>query len=576
MSTNKPITLAPEEPLKENSRYLRGTIKESLADDITGTIPEDDAKLLKFHGIYVQDDRDIRQERSHRKLEPAYSFLIRVRLAGGVLTPEQWLKLDQLAVQYGFPSLRITTRQTFQYHGVVKRNLKKTIQGIHDALLDTIAACGDVNRNVVAHNNPHRSTHHDELNRLAHQISDAFLPKTGAFHEIWLDGKEVTPGQEAVEEIEPLYGKTYLPRKFKIGIALPPSNDVDVFAQDLGYIAILKKGKIAGYNVAVGGGMGTTHSDHKTYPRLASVIGFVSPDQVLSVTEKVLEIQRDFGDRTNRKHSRFKYTIDDRGLPWMKEELEKRLGWSLKAAEPFEFSDNGDLIGWFEDRSGHWHLTLAIPSGRLRDTPEAEWLSAFREIAKIHTGDFRLTCNQNLTVAKVNTKDREQIETILHQHRIPFEKPTSALRQRAVSCVAFPTCGLAMAESERWLPQLATRLEAVLDEHGLRYAPINLRVTGCPNGCGRPFLGEIGLVGKSPGRYNLYLGAAHDGSRLNRLYRESLNEQEILEALVPILKDYGEHRQPEESFGDFVIRKNYVKAVLEGKDFHQPAGASAP
>jgi sulfite reductase (NADPH) hemoprotein beta-component len=571
MSTKKSAALVPEEALKETSRYLRGTIRESLDDIVTGTISDDDAKLLKFHGIYVQDDRDIRQERLHRKLEPAYSFLIRVRLPGGVLTSDQWLKLDRLAIQYGFPSLRITTRQTFQYHGVLKRNLRKTIQGIHEALLDAIAACGDVNRNVFAHNNPHRSPHHAELHALAKRISDAFLPKTRAFHEIWLDGKEVTPTQE---DHEPLYGKTYLPRKFKIGIALPPSNDVDVFAQDLGFIAIVKKGKIQGYNVAVGGGMGTTHSDTKTYPRLASVIGFVKPDQVLEVTEKVLEIQRDFGDRTNRKHSRFKYTIDDRGLPWFQEELEKRLGWSLKKPEDYAFSDNGDLFGWYEDDEGFWHLTLSIPSGRLRDTPEISWLTAFREIAKIHKGDFRLTCNQNVTIAKIDLKDRESVEAILRAHHIPYEKPTSALRQRSVSCVAFPTCGLAMAESERWLPQLATRLESVLDEYGLRYAPINLRVTGCPNGCGRPFLGEIGLVGKSPGRYNLYLGAAHDGSRLNRLYRESLNEQEIVEALIPILKDYSVHREPNETFGDFVIRKTYVSAVLEGKDFHAAKVAS--
>lgn len=563
--------LAPEELLKQNSHGLRGTLKEGLLDEATGTLSEDDAKLLKFHGIYVQDDRDSRQDRLHRKLEPAFSCLIRVRLAGGVLTPAQWLKLDQLAIRYGFPSLRITTRQTFQYHGVLKRNLRSTIQGIHEALLDTIAACGDVNRNVVAHNNPHRSPHHEELSRLARQLSDRFLPKTRAFHEIWLEGQVVTPADNEPEDIEPLYGKTYLPRKFKIGIALPPSNDIDVFAQDLGFIAILKHGKIAGYNVLVGGGMGMTHSDPKTFPRLASLIGFVKADQVLNLTEKVLEIQRDYGDRSNRKHARFKYTIEDRGLPWLKSELEQRLGWTLKSAEPFEFHDNGDLIGWFEDTTGHGHLTLAIPSGRLKDTSETGWLSAMRDIAKIHDGDFRLTCNQNLTIARIRPSARKSIETILHQHRIPFEKSISSLRQRAISCVSFPTCGLAMAESERWLPQLLERLEPVLQNLGLHNAPINLRVTGCPNGCGRPFLGEIGLVGKSPGRYNLYLGAAHDGSRLNGLFQEALTEEEIVAVLVPLLKDYAEHRLPQEYFGDFVIRRSHVRAVLNGQDFHRPS-----
>lgn len=570
MNAKSAPTLAPEEPLKENSDYLRGTILDGLNDQATGTISDDDAKLLKFHGIYVQDDRDIRQERLYRKLEPAFSFLIRVRLPGGVLTPEQWLKLDELAIRYGFPSLRITTRQTFQYHGVLKRNLKKTIQGIHGALLDAIAACGDVNRNVVANNNPHQSPHHAELHALAREISDTFLPKTNAFHEIWLDGKNMTPGQENLEIVEPLYGKTYLPRKFKIGIALPPSNDVDVFAQDLGYIAIIKKGKIAGFNVTVGGGMGTTHSDTKTYPRLGSVIGYISSSQVIEVTEKILEIQRDFGDRTNRKHSRFKYTIDDRGLPWLQDELEQRLGWKLAKAESFQFTDNGDAFGWHEGNDGNWHLTLSIPSGRLRDTSEIGWLTAFRELARIHTGDFRLTCNQNLTVANVSADKKAQVEHILREHRIPFDLAVSALRNHAISCVAFPTCTLAMAESERWLPQIIQRIEVILKSHGILDVPINFRVTGCPNGCGRPFLGEIGLVGKSPGRYNLYLGAAHDGSRLNRLYKESLNEQEILDALTPLLADFAQERTCDESFGDFVIRKQIVAPVIEGKDFHHP------
>lgn len=569
MTANKTPKLAPEEPLKAGSRYLRGTIAESLTDPVTGSVPEDDAKLLKFHGTYQQDDRDLRQERLRRKLEPAYSFLIRVRMPGGVCTPKQWLQLDELALRYGFPSLRITTRQTFQFHGVLKRNLKATIAGINAALLDTIAACGDVNRNVVSHNNPYLSPLHAELHAWAQQLSDAFLPHTRAYHEIWLDGEPVA-GTQSETDVEPLYGKTYLPRKFKIGIALPPSNDVDVFAQDLGFIAIAENAVLQGFNVAVGGGMGTTHSDIATYPRLASVVGFCLPDQMLAVTEQILGIQRDYGDRSHRKHARFKYTLDDRGLDWFIAKLNQRLGWELAPARPFEFTDNGDRIGWQRDDQGLWHLTLAVPSGRLRDNTESAWLTALREIARIHTGDFRLTANQNLTIARIEKSHKSKIEALLSQHRIPDASQWSTIRQRAISCVAFPTCGLAMAESERWLPSLLSRLETVLQEVGLEKSPINLRVTGCPNGCGRPFLGEIGLVGKAPGRYNLYLGAAYDGSRLNRLYKESVTEDDIITELTPIFRSYAQERSLGETFGDFVIRRGYVAAVYEGKDFHHP------
>lgn len=569
MTTDTTPKLAPEEPLKAGSHYLRGSIAASLVDPVTGSVPEDDAKLLKFHGTYQQDDRDLRQERLRRKLEPAYSFLIRVRMPGGVCTPKQWLQLDELALRYGFPSLRITTRQTFQFHGVLKRNLKATIAGINAALLDTIAACGDVNRNVVSHNNPYLSPLHAELHAWAQRLSDAFLPHTRAYHEIWLDGEPVA-GTQSETDIEPLYGKTYLPRKFKIGIALPPSNDVDVFAQDLGFIAIAENGRLQGFNVAVGGGMGTTHSDTATYPRLASVVGFCRPEQVLAVAEQILGIQRDYGDRTRRKHARFKYTLDERGLDWFIAKLHQRLGWELAPARPFEFTDNGDRIGWQRDEQGLWHLTLAVPSGRLRDTPESAWLTALREIARMHTGDFRLTANQNLTVARLDESLKPKAEALLRQHRIPDATLWSGIRQRAISCVAFPTCGLAMAESERWLPGLLGRLETVLQEAGLENSPLNLRVTGCPNGCGRPFLGEIGLVGKAPGRYNLYLGAAFDGTRLNRLYKESVTEDDIVNALTPILRRYAQCRGPSETFGDFVIREGYVAAVYEGKDFHHP------
>jgi sulfite reductase (NADPH) hemoprotein beta-component len=561
-----------DEALKEHSAYLRGTIPEGLADPVTGAVSPQDAKLLKFHGTYQQDDRDLRNERLRQKLEPAYSFMVRVRMPGGICLPQQWLQLDELACLYGHHSLRITTRQTFQFHGVFKWHLKATIAGINRALLSTIAACGDVNRNVVCHNNPYLSPLHEEIYAWSKRLSEHLLPRTRAYHEIWLDGERIA-GSSAEEE--PLYGRTYLPRKFKVGIALPPSNDIDVFAQDLGFIALAEGNTLIGFNVAVGGGMGMTHSEPTTYPRLADVIGACRPDQILEVAESVVKIQRDFGDRSNRKHARFKYTLDDLGLDWFKTELETRLGWRLQPAQPFHFEDTGDRYGWVQDCRGQWHLTLCVPSGRLRDTPEVGWLTALREIAKIHEGDFRLTANQNLTIARIDKAQRRLIEAVLEQHRIPDPGLWTGLRQHALSCVAFPTCGLAMAESERWLPTILDRLEAVLKKSGLEQDAITLRVTGCPNGCARPYLAEIALVGKSPGHYNLYLGAGHDGGRLNKLYREGLTEEEIMAELTPIIQRYAQERRDGEPFGDFVIRTGYVSAVSAGRAFHDRADPPA-
>ncbi len=562
----KHMQFSEDEGLKARSRYLRGTIEESLADAATGAVSPEDAKLLKFHGTYQQDDRDLRNERQRQKLEPAYGFMVRVRMPGGVCSPKQWLQLDELARRYGHGSLRITTRQTFQFHGVIKRHLKATIAGINRALLDTIAACGDVNRNVVCHNNPYLSPLHEEIYEWSKRLAAHLLPKMRAYHEIWLDGERVA-GTSAEEE--PLYGKYYLPRKFKIGIALPPFNDIDVFAQDLGFIAIAERHSLLGFNVAVGGGMGMSHGEPATYPRLAEVIGFCSSDRLLEVAENVLKVQRDFGDRSNRKHARLKYTLDDRGTEWFKAELETRLGWRLESSRPFRFESTGDRFGWVRDERGRWHLTLGILSGRLRDTPEVAWLTALREIASVHEGDFRLTTNQNLIVAGISEAAKPKIEALLDRYRIPDARRWSGLRQHALSCVALPTCGLAMAESERWLPALLARLEPLLKNAGLEKDAITLRVTGCPNGCARPYLGEIGLVGKSLGKYSLYLGAAFDGGRLNTLYRDGLSEDEIVDALAPIIAHFGRERRPAESFGDFVVRAGYVSECNAGREFQR-------
>ncbi|WP_201004325.1 assimilatory sulfite reductase (NADPH) hemoprotein subunit [Paenibacillus glycanilyticus] len=556
------------EHLKLESNYLRGSLTDSLANRITGGLPELDNRLLKFHGSYMQDDRDYRNEREKQKLEPYYQFMLRVVTPGGVATPEQWLLMDSLADKYGTGSLKLTTRQAFQLHGVLKWNLKKTIQEINEAMLTTLAACGDVSRNVMCNPNPYQSELHSEVFYWAQQLTSHLAPKTPAYHEIWLDGEKVVDGAEQ-GEVEPIYGPVYLPRKFKIGIAVPPSNDVDVYSQDLGFIAILgEDGKLAGFNVSVGGGMGMTHGDTATYPQLAKVIGFVTPDQVLDLAEKVVTIQRDYGNRSVRKYARFKYTIDRHGLPWFMDELQDRLGWELAPAREFRFEHTGDRYGWIKGKDGKWNLNLYVQAGRVVDTEDNKLRSALREIAKIHTGDFRLTANQNLVIANVTAQKKTKIVAILKEFGIAEGSNYSALRRSALSCVALPTCGLAMAEAERYLPSLIDRLEPILANAGLRDQEINIRMTGCPNGCARPALGEISFIGKSPGKYNMYMGAGFAGDRLSKMYKENIGEDEIIDTLTPIINRYAAERNQGENFGDFVIRAGYVKAVTDGTNFH--------
>ncbi len=547
--------LSDLERIKAESRHLRGTLLEGLRDPVTNAISDDDNKLLKFHGSYLQDDRDLRDERRRQRLEPAYAFMLRARLPSGVVTPAQWLVFDRLAREHANGTLRITTRQTFQWHGIIKRHLKPTIAAIHQALATTIAACGDVVRNVVSTPNPVESQAHALAYAWATRLSEELSPRTRAYHEIWLDGE---PLVDEPKDEEPLYGATYLPRKFKIGLAIPPLNDIDVFAQDLGLIAIIEHGELQGFNVAVGGGMGATHGDGTTYPRLASVMGFVTPDRLLAVAEATVTVQRDWGDRGERKHARLKYTIDKHGLEAFRAEVEKRVGFELSPARTYHFEHNGDRHGWIEGSDGRWHLTLQIESGRLADVGERRWLTGLRELANVHQGDFRLTCNQNVIIANVAADQRERIDAIVSAHGLDGYRSDSGIRRHAVACVALPTCGLAMAESERYLPAFLTRLEALLDSHGLKDAPILLRLSGCPNGCSRPYLGEIALVGRGPGRYDLRLGADFRGQRLNRPYRENVDEAAILEALAPLFASYAGGRLPDEYFGDFLVRSGVI------------------
>lgn len=569
------ITLPPQEgppsdveKIKARTNYLRGTIKESIEDQITGGMNDDDNRLMKFHGSYMQDDRDLRLEREKQKLEPAYQFMIRVRAPGGILSSKQWLEMDRIAQQYANNTLRLTTRQAIQFHGILKWNLKSSMQEINAALLETLAACGDVNRNVMCNPNPYQSQVHEEVYAWASRISEHLAPRTQAYHEIWLDGEKVVDSTSDVEQ-EPIYGALYLPRKFKIGIAVPPSNDVDVYSQDIGFIAVLEEEKLLGFNIAVGGGMGMTYGDEATYPQLARVIGFCTPEQVVDVAEKIITIQRDYGNRSVRKYARFKYTVDRLGLDWIKQELETRLGWQLQDERPYEFEHNGDRYGWIKGTNNRWFLTLFIQNGRVKDDEHQQMMTGLREIAKIHTGDFRLTPNQNLTIGQVTSQKKKQIEALVEQYGLTAGEGLVALRRNAMACVALPTCGLAMAEAERYFPILLTKLEAIIEEAGLRDEEIVIRMTGCPNGCARPALGEIGFIGKAPGRYNLYLGGGFSGERLNKLYRENIDEAEILATLAPIINDYAKERQEGEHFGDFVIRAGYVAAVGSGLDFHK-------
>lgn len=558
--------LAHNEYLKIDSNYLRGTLAEGIADITTGGLTDDEGQLLKFHGCYLQDDRDLRAHRRKHKLEKAFSFLIRIRVPGGVCTPQQWLDMDTLCTTYANHTIKLTTRQAFQFHGVIKTNLKTTIQKINQSALDTIAACGDVNRNVMCNPNPFVSQAHADALKISEELSRHLTPQTGAYHEIWLDGEKV---ESTEQDEEPIYGKTYLPRKFKIAVAVPPSNDVDIHANDLSFVAILEGEKVVGYNVAVGGGMGMTHGVETTFPRLADIIGFCTPEQVVDVAEKVVMVQRDFGCRTDRKQARLKYTVERNGADWFRDKVNEYLGFQLKPSRDFKFDDNGDRFGWVEDSNGNHHLTLFIEGGRVIDKDGYELRSGLRKIAEVHTGDFRLTANQNLIIANITAKQKPIIDKLITDYKIDTGKLRSGLRLNSIACVSLPTCGLALAEAERYLPLAVTHIEEILEEAGLRHDAITIRMTGCPNGCGRPFLSEIAFVGRAPGRYNMYLGGGHAGDRLNKLYREAIGREEIVTLLRPILQDYAKTREQGEKFGDFVIRAGYITATENGADFHK-------
>lgn len=550
---------SPIERIKEASDHLRGTLKESLQDEITGAIREDDQAVVKFHGMYQQDDRDRREERAAKKLERLYSFMIRLRLPGGFLTPEQWIAVYDIAGENSTGVIKITSRQTLQLHGILKSNIKPTIQSFSEAKLDSIATCGDINRNVLCSSHPKESAVHQQVFAYADKISQLLMPKTKAYYEVWLDEEQLI---DKKEEEDPLYQDRYLPRKFKIAIAIPPNNDVDAFANDIGLIAVIENDVLKGFNIAIGGGLSSTHGNSETYPRLATLIGFAdSEEKVLKAVYEIATIQRDYGNRSDRKLARLKYTVDKYGVDWYKAELEKRTGFALAPVEPYQFNSRKDYFGWHPNHEGLWYYTAFVENGRILDEGKIQLKTALLEIAKTGTANFRFTCNANVIIGDVKEADKNEINSLLAKYGvIDNTEASSVIRKNAMACVAFPTCPLALAEAQRYLPSLIDKIEVLLQKHALAKEEIIIRMTGCPNGCARSYAAEIGFVGTAYGKYNMQLGGDRIGERLNKIYKENIEEPEILENLDVLFASYATNRHVDETFGDFSIRQKWVSA----------------
>lgn len=550
---NKPSAI---EGIKVASDGLRGSIQESLKDEITGAIREDDKAVIKFHGMYEQDDRDRREERAEKKLDRLYSFMIRLRLPGGFLAPEKWIAMNNVADEHSTGVIKITTRQTVQLHGILKSHIKPTISSFNEANLDSIATCGDINRNVTCASHPKQSKTHADVFAYADKISQLLMPKTKAYYEIWLDEEKIL---DKKEEEDPLYLDKYLPRKFKIGIAIPPNNDSDVFTNDLGLIAIIENNELKGFNVAVGGGLSTTHGNAETYARLATVIGYAPLDKVLKVVYEVVTTQRDFGNRSDRKLARLKYTVDRMGVENFKKEVEKRCGFDLEEAKPYTFTERTDSYGWHKGENGLWYYTVYVENGRVLDDEKVALKTAMLEAAKTGKCNFLFTATQNVIIADVKEEDKAAIQSVLEQFKIiEHTESASLIRKNSIACVALPTCPLALAEAQRYLPSLLTKIEPLTKRYGIDDENIIIRMTGCPNGCGRPYAAEIGFVGTAPGLYNLHIGGDHEGERLNTKYKESLDEKAILTTLEGLFAVYKNERNKGERFGDFVMRRQLV------------------
>jgi sulfite reductase (ferredoxin) len=540
------------ERIKASSDYLRGRISEELAAD-TSHFSEDQVQLIKFHGMYQQENRDARLARKAAGTEKAYQFMVRSRIPGGALTAEQYLVEDEIADLYGNGTLRFTTRQGIQLHGVLKGNLYATIHNINEALLSTLAACGDVNRNVMACPAPSADRAHVHLNEIAHKIAMHMAPRSKAYHEIWIDGEKAHTVEEP-ETVEPMYGPTYLPRKFKIGVAFPGDNCIDVLANDIGLVAYLEDGELAGFTVLIGGGMGMTHGKAETYPRLATPLCDITADEVLRVVETIATVQRDYGDRQNRRHARMKYVVEERGTEWFRAEVESRLGYKLRDPRPIVMHDVEDHLGWHEQGDGRWFLGLHIENGRVKDTETLQLKTGLRRAIERFRPGIRLTAQQNILLTDLTAEQRAPLEALLSEYGISTDPTAAGVYRFAMACPALPTCGLAVAESERVLPSIVREIEADLRELGLLGEPLSIRMTGCPNGCARTYMGDIGFVGRSKDLYNIYLGGDRANMRMNTLYASTVHIKELAATIRPLLALWKDERLPQETFGDFCHR----------------------
>lgn len=557
---SSPVRESKVEAVKRGSRALRGTIAEGLTAP-SSHFDEADHQLLKFHGTYQGVDRDTATERKQKGVEKDYEFMIRVKIPGGRLTAEQYLVLDDLAGLYGGGKLRITTRQGVQFHGVLKSGLKETIAGINAALMTTLSACGDVVRNVTATPAPIADDIHRRLQADARRLSAALEPRTRAYHEIWVDGEPL----HGADEQDPLYGEVYLPRKFKIGLATPDDNSIDVLTNDLGIIALFEGQELRGYNLAVGGGLGMTHNKPQTYPRLATPLAFVTPDDLVDAVKAVILVQRDHGDRTNRKHARLKYLVDEKGLAWFKSEVEARLGGALPDPRPMPPFRIVDHMGWHPQGDGNWYLGLPVDNGRVRDGGGTDLRSALRAIFTEHRATPILMPTQDILLADIDEADKPAIEEVLRRFGVKLPWTLTPVARWAMACPALPSCALALNEAERIRVPLIQEFEAALARHDLLDEKFSVRITGCPNGCARPYAGDVGIVGRTPNEYAIYLGGDFEGTRLSQLVFERVRLDRVVATMEPLFETFKTQRVSGEGFGDFCHRlgRDALRAIAD-------------
>ncbi len=549
------------EEIKAASNYLSDGVADGVFDLSTDHVDDSTYQLLKFSGMYQQDDRDQRKERRQAGLDKAYSFMLRSRAPGGRLSAAQYLVHDRLSDRVGNGTLRLTTRQGIQLHGIVKGDIQETIRTLHSELVTSLAACGDVNRNVMACPAPEASRRHALLEEVADEINARLLPRTEAYYQLWLDGEKqplpdaATPEPVAkADDVEPIYGRTYLPRKFKIGIAYPEDNCVDVYTQDVGIVPVVDGDTLQGFNLLIGGGLGMSHTDPDTRPFLAQELCFVTREQLVRTVEGIVTVQRDFGNREERKFARMKWLVETRGIPWFREELESRLGFTLGEWKPVGRFTIDDHLGWREQGDGRFYYGLHIENGRIKDDGAFRLRTALRELLTRYPNELRITAQHNVLLTDLSAEDREPVLELLREHGVRTGSELSQARRFAMACPALPTCGLAMAESERMLPGVIDKLETELTNLGLSEEEISIRMTGCPNGCARPYTAELAFVGKSLDRYNVYVGGAFEGTRLVTAYAELVPGGDLLPTVVPLLRYWKDARQQDERFGDFCHR----------------------